>query len=156
MVDVSNGLIKIVNPSKRVGRGIGSGRGKTAGKGTKGQKSRGRNKIRGGFEGGQTPIYRRLPKLGYNKKHVKKEYQIINLRELGQKIKDFSGKILDLSQNKLPVKILGEGTLEPLKSSLTIKVNATSQSAQTQISQAGGKIELVKKIVHEHAAKKKN
>jgi large subunit ribosomal protein L15 len=156
MVDVSNGLVKIVNPSKRVGRGIGSGRGKTAGKGTKGQKSRGRNKIRGGFEGGQTPIYRRLPKLGYNKRHVKKEYQIINLRELGQRIEAFSGKILDFSQNKLPVKILGKGVLEPIKNPLTIKVNAVSQSAQTHISQAGGKIEIVKKIVYDHPAKKKN
>src|SRR5688500_13350660 len=135
MVDVSNGLVKIVNPSKRVGRGIGSGRGKTAGKGTKGQKSRGSNKIRGGVEGGQTTIYRRLPKLGYNKRHVKKEYQIINLRELGQRIEAFSGKILDFSQNKLPVKILGAGTLTPIKNPLTIKVNAVSQSAQNHISQ---------------------
>lgn len=156
MVDISNSLVRIINPSKRVGRGIGSGRGKTAGKGTKGQKSRGRNKIRGGFEGGQTPIYRRLPKYGSNKKYDKKEYQIINLKELGQKIKDFSGKTLDLSQGKIPVKILGKGVLEPIKNSLIIKVNAVSQSAQTQISHAGGEIEIVKKIVHGHSAKKKN
>jgi len=156
MENISSNLVKIVKPGKRVGRGIGSGRGKTAGRGTKGQKSRGRNKIRGGFEGGQTPIYRRLPKLGYNKKHVKKEYQIINLRELGQRIKTFGGEILDLSQNKLPVKILGEGALEPIKNPLTIKVNAVSQSAQTHISQAGGKIEIVKKIFHDHSEKRKD
>ena len=64
MVNILNNLVRIIKPSKRVGRGIGSGRGKTAGKGTKGQKARGRNKVRAGFEGGQTPIYRRLPKFG--------------------------------------------------------------------------------------------
>jgi large subunit ribosomal protein L15 len=139
-----NSLVKIIKPSKRVGRGIGSGRGKTAGKGTKGQKSRGRNKIRPGFEGGQTPIYRRLPKFGSNRKYSK-EYRIINLKELNQKIKSAEGEILDLSQQDQPVKILGKGTLEPLKNPLTIKVNAVSQSAQNHISQAGGKIELVQK-----------
>ena len=145
MTDISSSLVKIIKSSKRVGRGIGSGRGKTAGKGTKGQKSRGRNKIRDGFEGGQTPIYRRLPKFGSNKNYDKKEYQIINLRELNQIIKSFSGEILDLSQNKLPVKILGAGELETIKKSLIIKVNAVSRSAQTQISQVGGKVEIVKK-----------
>src|SRR4051794_10551107 len=100
MVDISNNLVKIVKPSKIVGRGIGSGRGKTAGKGTKGQKSRGRNKVRGGFEGGQTPIYRRLPKFGsWINKKKKVEYEIINLKELGEKIKVVPGKFLNLSQN---------------------------------------------------------
>ncbi|MCE8159322.1 MAG: 50S ribosomal protein L15 [Candidatus Moeniiplasma glomeromycotorum] len=156
MVDVSNGLIKIVTPSKRVGRGIGSGRGKTAGGGQDGQKSRGRNKVPTDFEGGQTKISRRLPKFGSNKKYDKKEYQIINLKELNQKIKNFTGKTLDLSQKKMFVKILGGGELEPIKNSLTIKVNATSQSAQTQINQAGGKIEIVKKLAYDHSAKKKD
>ncbi len=145
MVDISSNLVKIIKTSKRVGRGIGSGRGKTAGKGTKGQKARGRNKIRAGFEGGQTPIFRRLPKFGLNKNYAKKEYQIINLKELNQIIKSFSGEILDLSQTKPPMKILGEGELESIKNHLLIKVSAISKSAQTKISQAGGKIEIVKK-----------
>src|SRR5437763_14734358 len=100
-------LVKIIKTSKRVGRGIGSGRGKTAGKGTKGQKSRGRNKVRLGFEGGQTPINKRLPKFGsvVNPKR-KKRNRIINLRNLKQ-LFDPSPK-----RKNLPIKLLGGGSLE--------------------------------------------
>ncbi|KLL02326.1 MAG: 50S ribosomal protein L15 [Mycoplasmataceae bacterium RC_NB112A] len=129
-----------------MGRGIGSGRGKTAGKGTKGQKSRGRNKVPIDFEGGQTKIARRLPLFGSkNKPHNKKEYQIINLQTLNQKIKGFAGEVLDFSQGKILVKILGKGELEPIKISLIIKTNAISQAAQTKLTQAGGKLEIIKK-----------
>ncbi|MCE8162616.1 MAG: 50S ribosomal protein L15 [Candidatus Moeniiplasma glomeromycotorum] len=145
MTNILKHLIKIVKPSKRVGRGIGSGRGKTAGGGQDGQKSRGRNKVPIDFEGGQTKIARRLPKFGSNKKYGKKEYQIINLTDLNQKIKTFTGKNLDLSQKKMLVKILGKGELEPIKNHLVIKANAVSHSAQTKITQAGGEVEIVKK-----------
>lgn len=129
---------------KRVGRGIGSGTGKTAGSGHKGQKARSGGSIRRGFEGGQTPLYRRIPKRGFTN-HFAKEYSIINLSDLekyddGMKItsetllKDGSiRKVLD------GVKVLGDGTLTK---KLTVVATKFSKSAEEKIQAVGGKIEV--------------
>ncbi len=129
---------------KRVGRGEGSGWGCTAGRGTKGQRSRSGSKQRAWFEGGQMPIQRRLPKFGfYHRGRV--EYQVVNVSALN----DFSGEevtpetlqeaglIKKLTQ---PVKILGDGEL---KKKLTVKVHAVSKSAREKIEKAGGTVTLI-------------
>ena len=116
-MDVSNTnnnyLITVVKKRKIVGRGIGSGRGKTCGRGGKGQTARtGTGKPRRGFEGGQTEVYLRFPKRGgriKSRKIRKIFYQIINLGKIEQDQKISSGQTLDLTQEKLPVKVLSEG-----------------------------------------------
>jgi len=131
---------------KIVGRGLGSGMGRTATRGSKGQKSRsgdGSKKI--GFEGGQMPILRRIPKRGFNN-IFRKEYETVNVDKLNkfdagteitpQKLKE-SGMV---SSAKL-VKILGAGDL---KKSLTVKAAAFSKSAMDKIKAAGGKTEIIK------------
>src|SRR5438128_10004083 len=121
---ISNYLVSIRSKKKKiVGRGIGSGRGKTAVRGTKGQKSRKSGLPRPGFEGGQTPIYRRFPKHGQGFKREKIVYQIINLEKLEKDHKITSGQILDFSHKKMPVKILGMGKFSK---SLIIKAFAFS------------------------------
>jgi len=102
-------LIKLTKPKKRVGRGIGSGRGKTAGRGQKGQKARKSGHVRPGFEGGQTPINIRVPKQGFF--HPKKEFHLINLSQLIKDKKKFDNQVIDYSQNKKLVKVLGNGEL---------------------------------------------
>jgi large subunit ribosomal protein L15 len=130
---------------KRVGRGIGSGTGKTAGKGHKGQNARSGGGVRVGFEGGQNPIYRRLPKRGFNNIH-RKEYAIVNLDKLnsfaeGTEITPetllASGIIKD---PKHGIKILGNGEITV---QLTVKANKFSQSAVDKIQAAGGKTEVI-------------
>jgi len=133
---------------KIVGRGSGSGSGKTSGRGHKGQLSRTGKGKRPGFEGGQMPLIRRIPKRGFTSK-FKKEYQIVNLEALN-KCKDKAtvtpkefislGLINRLS---LPVKVLGKGAL---KKSLTIKAHKFSKSAIKAIEDAGGKTEVLTKI----------
>lgn len=128
----------------RVGRGMAQGRGKQAGKGQSGQNKR--KGHRPGFEGGQNPWYRRLPKVGFtNYTHV--EYQTVSLDRLNTKFKD--GDIVDfaalkanksISSNTLPVKILATGKIEK---KLTVKVNAISAKAKIAIEKAGGKVEIV-------------
>jgi large subunit ribosomal protein L15 len=131
--------------SKRVGRGIGSGLGKTAGKGHKGQKARTGGKIRRGFEGGQTPLYRRLPKRGF-KNHFAKEYAVVNLSDL-EKFENgttVNAELL-LSEGIIKkeldgVKVLGNGTLTK---KLTVVATKFSKTAEEKIQAAGGKTEVM-------------
>lgn len=129
---------------KIVGRGIGSGTGKTAGKGHKGQKARTGGKIRRGFEGGQTPLYRRIPKRGFNN-HFAKEYAIINVSDLEVFDNDtiVDSKVLiekGLIKKELDgVKVLGNGELTK---KLTVVATKFSKSAESKIQAVGGKIEV--------------
>ena len=131
--------------SKRVGRGIGSGLGKTAGKGHKGQKARTGGKIRRGFEGGQTPLYRRLPKRGF-KNHFAKEYAVVNLSDL-EKFENgttVNAELL-LSEGIIRkeldgVKVLGNRTLTK---KLTVVAAKFSKTAEEKIQAAGGKTEVM-------------
>lgn len=130
---------------KRVGRGTSSGHGKTSGRGQKGQLSRSGGGKGPGFEGGQTPLQRRLPKLPGFKSRFKKEYEVINLSQL-DKLNE--GTVVDpgfLSDKgwltrKLPVKVLGDGELTK---ALTVKAQAFSRSAQEKIEKAGGTSEVL-------------
>jgi len=131
---------------KRVGRGHGSGQGKTAGKGHKGQKARSGGGVRPGFEGGQMPMQRRLPKRGFNNIFAKTVVSV-NLGSLEKKFDD--GAVVDvqalkdagLVKNSFDaVKILGNGTLTK---KLEVKVNAYSASAKEKIEAVGGKAEVV-------------
>ena len=131
--------------SKRVGRGIGSGLGKTAGKGHKGQKARTGGKIRRGFEGGQTPLYRRLPKRGF-KNHFAKEYAVVNLSDLDkfENGTTVNAELL-LSEGIIRkeldgVKVLGNGTLTK---KLTVVAAKFSKTAEEKIQAAGGKTEVM-------------
>jgi len=131
--------------AKRKGRGIGSGNGKTAGRGQKGQNSRSGGGVRVGFEGGQMPLTRRLPKRGFNNIFAK-PLEAINVSALNVFEKDaVIGaeellKIGILSKCKYGVKILGNGELEK---PLTIKATAFSETARQKIEAAGGKAEVV-------------
>ena len=127
---------------KRVGRGTGSGTGKTSGRGMKGQKSRAGGGVRPGFEGGQTPLFQRLPKRGFTN-YTKKEYSIINLSDLNR-FEDGTKVTPELlvqsglaKQVKAGIKILGNGTLEK---KLEISAHKFSKSAKTAIENAGGSI----------------
>ncbi len=130
---------------KRLGRGVGSGSGKTAGRGTKGHKSRSGGGVRPGFEGGQMPLHRRLPKRGFSN-IFKKDFAIINIRDLAKFEK---GSIVDetaLIQSRLirgrrdGIKLLGQGEIEH---PLTIKVNKASKAAIEKVTRVGGKIEVL-------------
>jgi large subunit ribosomal protein L15 len=128
-------LIKTKTKNKKNWRGS-----KTHGRGTKGQKARKSGRVRPGFEGGQTPIYRRVPKRGAFF-HPKKELIIVNLARLEKDHKILPNQTLDFSQSKKPVKILGTGELTK---SLIIQAAAFSQVAQKKIIQAGGQVKIVK------------
>jgi large subunit ribosomal protein L15 len=130
---------------KIVGRGSGSGSGKTAGRGSKGQMSRSGKTIRPGFEGGQMPLIRRIPKRGFTSK-FKTEYQIVNLQTLN-KCEENSivtpKEMLSLGfihKLHVPVKILGKGKLTK---KISIKAEKFSKTAQKAIEALGGKIELI-------------
>jgi large subunit ribosomal protein L15 len=131
---------------KIVGRGVGCGHGRTSTRGSKGQKSRtgdGSKKI--GFEGGQMPIFRRIPKRGF-KNRFRKEYEIVNIESLnkfdaGVEVTPQSLKEAGLVEKSKLIKILGVGEL---KKSLTIKAAAFSKSALEKINAAGGKAEVIK------------
>ena len=133
---------------KRIGRGDGSGHGGTSTKGTKGGQSRAGYKRKMGHEGGQMPIQRRIPKLGFSNPH-RVEYTVLNLGQVEQlaekyNLTEFSLENLYIngliSQNDR-VKILGNGEL---KNKFTFKVNAVSEKAKSAIEAAGGSIEIVK------------
>ena len=130
---------------KIVGRGIGSGTGKTAGKGHKGQKARTGGKIRRGFEGGQTPLYRRIPKRGFNN-HFAKEYAIVNIADLEVFDNDtvVDSKVLiekGLVNKELDgIKVLGNGNLDK---KLTIRAHRFTQSALDKIEKSGSKAEVI-------------
>ena len=129
----------------RLGRGQGSGNGKTAGKGSKGQKARSGGMGKLGFEGGQTPLARRLPKRGF-KNINRKEFAIINLTQLnnfenGSEITPAVLKEMGLVKNmKDGLKVLGEGELDK---KLTVKAHKVSKSAQAAIEKAGGTVEVI-------------
>lgn len=132
--------------AKRVGRGIGSGLGKTSTRGSKGQWARSGGGVRPGFEGGQTPLFRRLPKRGFSNHPFKKEYSVINVERLERFP---AGTVVTpelLLETRLVrklndgVKILGEGDLNV---ALTVRAHAFSGAAVEKIMAAGGSVEVM-------------
>jgi len=144
---------------KRIGRGPGSGTGKTSGRGHKGQKARKSGGVRPGFEGGQLPLARRLPKRGFKNSLFRTDYQVINIGRLAERYG--AGDVVDLAslveKGLLAkagdlVKVLAEGDLPH---ALTINVHKVSKSAQQKIEAAGGSVELVPaQSAHQQRAKK--
>ncbi len=147
-----NNIVSINKKKIRVGRGIGSGKGKTCGRGIKGQKSRSGVAING-FEGGQMPIYRRLPKRGFNpinKSHI----AIINLEKIQNFIKaktiniketiniDLLKKLKIVNKNSLKLKILGTGNIEE---KINVEVHLISKAAKAKIEKIGGTIQIKNK-----------
>ena len=128
---------------KRVGRGMGSGMGKTSTRGHKGQRSRSGSRMLRGFEGGQMPLHRRMPKRGFTN-IFRKEYSIVNLEALaGLEETTITPDVLrkaGVIKTKHPVKILGDGEL---KAALTVHAHKFSKSAQEKITKAGGKFEVL-------------
>ena len=130
---------------KRVGRGQGTGQGTTAGRGMNGQNSRSGGGVRLGFEGGQMPLYRRLPKRGFTN-HWAKEYAEINVKDLNRfendTVVDFDLLLQSglVKQVKDGVKVLGNGELEK---KLTVKAEKFSKTAAEKIEKAGGKVEVI-------------
>ena len=130
---------------KRVGRGPGSGHGKTSCRGSKGLKSRSGGSVRPGFEGGQMPLQRRLPKRGFSN-IFKKEYELINVRDLNQFDSDSSIDIALLQKTGLlksintGVKLLSDGEISH---PVVIKVHKASKKAIEKVEAAGGKVELL-------------
>jgi large subunit ribosomal protein L15 len=128
---------------KRVGRGMGSGMGKTSTRGHKGQRSRSGSRMIRGFEGGQMPLHRRMPKRGFTN-IFRKEYAIVSLErlaELGETtINPDVLRQAGVVKTKLPIKILGDGEL---KTALTVSAHKFSKSAQEKITKAGGKFEVI-------------
>ena len=131
---------------KRVGRGPGSGLGKTSGRGENGQKSRSGASIPAWFQGGQTPLYRRVPKRGFNNARFRTEYATINLSDLnrfedGAVVDTKLLKEVGLINKELDgVKVLGNGELTK---KLTVKVNAFTKTAKEKIENIGGKTEVI-------------
>ena len=132
-------------PDKRLGRGVGSGWGKTAGRGTKGYNSRSGGGVRPGYEGGQMPIQRRLPKRGFTN-IFRKKIAVINLRDL---LAFESGSLVDeaalvkaglVKGQKDGIKLLGHGEIQV---ALNVKLNQVSKSAREKIEAAGGSVEVV-------------
>ena len=130
---------------RRLGRGVGSGRGKTAGRGTKGYNSRSGGGVRPGYEGGQMPLHRRLPKRGFAN-IFRKNIAVINVRDLAKFDK---GSVVDeaalvaaglVKGKKDGIKLLGQGEI---KHSLEVQVNQISKSAREKIEAAGGKVEVL-------------
>jgi large subunit ribosomal protein L15 len=130
---------------KRLGRGIGSGQGKTAGKGHKGQNARSGGGVRIGFEGGQTPLYRRLPKRGFTN-FSRKEYAVVNLDALNrfEEGTEVTPELLIetgvVSNEKAGIKILAKGNVEK---KLTVKAHKFSSAAKEAIEAAGGTTEVI-------------
>ncbi|AOV06536.1 50S ribosomal protein L15 [Sporosarcina ureilytica] len=130
---------------KRIGRGIGSGYGKTSGKGHKGQNARSGGGVRLGFEGGQTPLFQRLPKRGFTNIN-RKDYAVVNLDKLNlfDEGTEVTPELLlesgVVSKAKSGIKILGNGKLEK---KLTVKAHKFSATAKEAIEQAGGQTEVI-------------
>src|SRR5947207_12095998 len=137
-----------VKRRKRVGRGPGSGHGKTSTKGQKGQRSRSGGGKGGGFEGGQMPLYRRLPKRGFLPHGGKTEYAVVNVKDLAARFA--AGSVVDpdgLVEAGLvkrgergAIKVLGDGEVGH---ALTVKVHRVSESAKQKLEAAGGRIEVL-------------
>ncbi len=149
MVENLNILSNLKRPrgkkkGKRLGRGVGSGKGGTCGRGTKGLKARSGGGKPPWFEGGQTPLYRRIPKRGFkNISHI--EYQVVNVKDLNrfEPNSEVTPEILkkyNLARRNLPVKILGDGEIDR---PLTVKAHAFSKTAKEKIEKAGGKVEII-------------
>jgi large subunit ribosomal protein L15 len=137
------------HPRKRLGCGEGGGHGKTAGKGHKGQKARSGGGIRVGFEGGQMPLYRKLPRRGFNNKDFRKSYAIVNLADLGRlegdavTFESLAAAGLIRKSDKL-VKLLGQGSVNK---AFNVNISAVSASAKAAIEAAGGKIETAAEAI---------
>ncbi len=145
----------------RIGRGPGSGNGKTAGRGHKGARSRSGWSKRNAWEGGQMPLFRRIPKRGFNNKNFRKFYTIINVGQL-EGFQD--GAVVDLTaileaglaskqKHSNLFKVLGDGEL---KNKLTVRVDAISKSAREKVEAAGGSVEIIPGVVHRPKFVKKN
>lgn len=131
---------------KRLGRGIGSGLGKTAGKGTKGQNARSGGGVRPGFEGGQLPLFQRLPKRGFHN-HFRVEYAVVNVGQLNDLFDE--GAVIDVDtliakgffkDSKDGLKVLGNGELTK---KFTVKAKKFSESAKKAIEACGGSVEVI-------------
>jgi large subunit ribosomal protein L15 len=142
------------HPTKRLGRGEGSGHGKTSGKGHKGQKARSGGGIRIGFEGGQMPLYRKLPRRGFNNFNFRKSFQTVNVGELAK----VEGDVIDrdilvkaglVRANNEGLKILGNGELTK---AFTVHAEHASASAKQKIEAAGGKLIITAAAQNEAAA----
>ena len=128
--------------TKRLGRGHGSGHGKTSGKGHKGQKARSGGGIRIGFEGGQMPLYRKLPRRGFNNYNFRTSYQVVNVADFAK----VDGELVNresliraglVRDNKEGIKVLSDGQLDK---AFTVEVDKVSAAARTKIEAAGGTI----------------
>ncbi len=151
MMITLNNTTKINKPKIRVGRGIGSGKGKTSGRGVKGQKSRSGVAIKS-FEGGQMPLYRRLPKRGFNS-IAKKNIAVLNLNKIQYYIDRKSIKVDDIlntnilkklkliNKNSVILKILGSGEI---KDKINIEADMASKSAIEKLEKVGGSVKLKK------------
>lgn len=131
---------------KRVGRGPGSGTGKTSGRGEKGQNARSGGGVRPIFEGGQTPLFRTIPKRGFTNARFKKEFAIINVSDLN-KFEDGSVVTLELlremgliKKGLSGLKVLGNGDFDK---KITVKVSKISETAREKIEKSGGKVEVI-------------
>ncbi len=131
---------------KRVGRGPGSGTGKTSGRGEKGQNARSGGGVRPIFEGGQTPLFRTIPKRGFTNARFKKEFAIINVSDLN-KFEDGSVVTLELlkemgliKKELSGLKVLGNGDFDK---KITVKVSKISETAREKIEKSGGKVEVI-------------
>lgn len=143
---------------KRRGRGTGSGQGTTGGRGNKGQNARKSGQVRQGFEGGQMPLIRRIPKRGFNNAQFATVYEIVNLVDIEERFE--AGEIVNAESlkfrglvhcNEDGIKILGDGELTK---KLTFEVDKVSKSAEEKITKAGGEIKLIEKV--KYVAKKEN
>ncbi|MGH9504588.1 MAG: 50S ribosomal protein L15 [Terriglobales bacterium] len=134
---------KAAESKKRVGRGMGSGMGKTSARGHKGQRSRSGSRMMRGFEGGQMPLHRRMPKRGFTN-IFRQEFNIVNLEKLAALGETtITPEVLrkaGVIKSKRPVKVLGDGELSI---ALTVHAHKFSKSAQEKITQAGGKFEVL-------------
>lgn len=132
---------------KRLGQGIGSGTGKTAGKGHKGQKSRSGGGVRPGFEGGQMPMIRRIPKRGFNNARFAKTFQVVNLETITAIFEANATVTFEemyarriVRQDNVPVKVLAKGDVDK---PLIVQAQAFSAQAKSKIEAAGGKAEVI-------------
>ncbi len=138
---------------KRVGRGPGSGHGKTSGRGHKGAKSRSGWSTRAGWEGGQMPLFRRLPKRGFNNKNFRKSYTIINVGDLDRFVESdvvdlaavLAAGLVSKEKHTDLFKVLGNGEVTR---KLTLRVDAASESARKKIEAAGGSVEILPRMQH--------
>ncbi len=134
---------KAAEKRKRVGRGMGSGMGKTSTRGHKGQRSRSGSRMIRGFEGGQMPLHRRMPKRGFTN-IFRKEFAIVSLEKLAAlgeaTITPDVLRKAGVVKTNLPIKILGDGEV---KTALTVSAHKFSKSAQEKITKAGGKVEVL-------------